>query len=283
MKKIVMFIIVASASWLLHSCETDADYEITDKMVTINAKFAYMQNQDARYRIDFGQTQLADTLPKIAPTGIILAGEQKYVKENELTQQLKVWRRNPDGTETLELETPITAPAGGSISLLQLSDSSPVVSLKEVHPPEDKPSQTVAQFFYAGANQPDHVKVTVLAVDLVSLAMAGNNVNNVAENKKGTVASFTMSKGELSQIITLDLKQFVAINNNISTFLYRIENPATGAILQDYAGSRKITVPVYSSAQPLNAKYKHILFQWGYQSATIPFQTPVSIINGEAW
>ena len=278
--------LIACALFLvsLFSCDTQGEYQVDESIVSTRVAFVYMANPDARYRIALSNTVVSDSLPyQLVGQPIMQQSEPLYRKESELVQQLKLWRLGTDGSETADLETTIGIKPGKNISLLQLSDDAQVVYLDEVHPPESATSQTMAQFLFVDPMQPEHVKITIMAADLVSLALAGNDINNVSANAKAVVAEFNLEKGTLSPAIALDLKQFVFLNNNITTFLYRIDNPETGEVIQNYAGNRKVNIAVHSAAQPQDAKYKHILFQLEYQSAAMPFKQPISLINGEAW
>ena len=245
-----------------------------------------MVNEDARYRIEFGNVVLADSLPRLlnAEQGLITPlGIPAYINTKELTRQLKVWRLGDSGEQTLELDTQVTGTENGIISLLQLADNMPVSYFKPVYPSDDKINQTIAQFVFSEEEQPQEVSVVILAVDYYSLLMASNNINNVSSSRKETIAEFVLPKGVVSPPVTLDLNYFHGVNNNLpAQFFYKILNAQTGAIIQDYNVNNKITIQTQSGLQ-LNPVYKFTLFQWDYLSPVTPFKKPAALINSEEW
>lgn len=271
---------------LVCSCDTEGTPEVTQSLTTISAKMEYMINEDARYRVEFGNIVLADSLPRLLDAGQGLTSPLSlpaYINTQELTRELKVWRLGANGEQTLELNTQVTGKENGIISLLQLSEDMPVSYFQPVYPPNDKISQTMAQFVFSETEQPQEVNVSILAVDYYSLLMASNNINNVSSSRKEVVAEFNLSKGIVSIPVTLDLNIFEGVNNNLpAQFFYRITDVQTGTILQDYNVNNKITVQTQSGLQ-LNPEYKFTLFQWEYQSLAIPFKKPIALINGEEW
>lgn len=281
-----IFLICALAACLVYSCDTDGTPEVTQTLTTVAAKIEYMDNADARYRIEFGNTVLADTLPRLINAEQGLTSPQSlpaYINNQELTRDLKVWKLEENGEQTLQLNTQVSATENGIISLLQLSDDMPLSYFQPVYPPNDKITQTMAQFVYSETEQPQNVSISILVVDYYSLLMASNNINNVPASRKEVIAEFDLSKGTVSLPVTLDLDFFDGVNNNLpAQFFYRVMNIETGAVLQEYNVNNKITVQTQSGLQ-LNPVYKFTLFQWEYQSPAVPFKKPVALINGEGW
>jgi hypothetical protein len=284
MKKHIIFIITALCiACVVNSCDTDGKYEVEDTLVTVGANIAYLENPTARYRLDFGTTKLSDSLPYLVNGVLILKANPVYFKNTALTEDLRVWRLGASGTETLELTTPVTATANGFISLLQLSDSSPLTIYNPVAPPADKTTQTNVQLFYANAAQPQKVTVTVLAIDFLYFIGNGLSFTTLPANKKKEIANFTINKAVLSPNITLDLNLFNDINGAATAFFYKITDPVTGVVLQDYkytpsSASTRINI----IASSINPKYKFSLFQWDYSSPTVPFKA-TALIDGEEW
>ncbi|WP_310554515.1 hypothetical protein [Flavobacterium sp.] len=285
MKKYIVYILIPIiTAFIINSCTTEGKYEVEDTLVTVATKIPYLENPNARYRIDFGTTKLTDSLPFINSDGTqtVFESTVAYFKEKELTQDLKIWRLGASGTETLESTTPVTAPANGFISLLQLSDSSPLTVYNPIAPPADKTSQTNVQFFYANAAQPNQVRVTILAIDFIEfLTTAGQNFNNLTADKKSEIATFIINKGELRAPVTLDLKLFNSAGAN--AFFYKITDPVSGVILQDYKANSSITNSrIAITTTGTNPKFKFSLFQWGYTSSIVPFKA-TALIDGDVW
>lgn len=283
--KKITFLICLTVAGLLFSCDTDGTPEITQTLTTVSVKLDYMENPDVRYRVQFGDVVIADTLPRVINEEQGLTSPQSlpaYINIKQLTQSLKVWKLG-NGEQTLVLDTEVTASENGVISLLQLTDDGGISYFQPVFPPKDKTTQTIAQVVYSEDEQPDEVSVSILAVDYYSLLVASNNINNVSFSRKKIIAEFNLSKSVVSPPITLDLDMFAGVNNNLpAQFFYRISNIQTGAIIQDYNVNNKINVQTISGLQ-LNPLYKFTLFQWEYQSATMPFKKPVALINSGEW
>jgi hypothetical protein len=287
MKKYIVYIILPIiTAFIINSCTTEGKYQVEETLVSVGAKIPYLENPKARYRIDFGNTKLTDSLPFINADGTQTVFQSQalvYIKEKELSQNLKVWRLGANGSETLESNTQVTAPANGFISLLQLSNNSPVTVYKPVAPPVDKISQTNVQFFYANAAQPNQVRVTILAIDFIAFLQPPilSNFNTLPANQKSEIATFIINKGELSAPVTLDLKLFTSVAAN--AFFYKITNPSTGVVIQDYTYT---PTPASTRIQPAaigqNPKFKFSVFQWNYTSASVPFKAAV-LIDGEEW
>ncbi len=290
MKKVTLITLFASISAMLFSsCETTGVYEIDDNLVPISANIAYLENNTARYQIDFGQEKLADSLPYFSKdnTGIsnlVYTSKGTFLKQKKLTQDLKIWRLTKDGGKILESNIVISAPEkGGTISLLQLSDGSPLSYFNPIAPSIDKTTQTNSQFFYTGVSLPDELKVSILAVEyLTFLTIARQDFNNLPIDKKKDLPIFTLKKGVLSDAVALDLNMYKQINGVPTAFFYKITNAETGEILQDYNKDIKINLHT-SETIKTNPKYKCSLFRLKYTNvATNPFRVE-NFINRYEW
>jgi hypothetical protein len=290
MKKVIVITLFASLSAILfNSCETTGVYEIDDNLVPISANIAYLENNSARYQVDFGQEKLADSLPYLSKsnTGVyslIYASKGTFLKQKKLTQDLKIWRLGKDGSKILESNIVITAPEkGGTISLLQLSDKSPLSYFNPIPPSSDKTTHTNTQFFYVGANQPNQLKISILAVEyLTFLTTARQDFNNLPIDKKKELPTFTLKKGILSEELALDLNMYKQVNGVPTAFFYKITNPETGEILQNYNKSNKIDLQ--TATIKTNPKFKCSLFRINYNNATTttPFNFE-NFINRYEW
>lgn len=275
-KQLLYILLIVVITNVFTSCDTEGEYEVKDTFVTLGFKFEYFVNDNAQYRIDFGNQRLTKTSPFDSKEKIEIVSGKVYIKEKDLKQDLKIWRLGADGTETLESITSIQAEANDFISLLQLTDNKPVTVFKPELPKSDQPTQTNVQFFYGNELQPETIKVSILAVDYFFF-LTDENVNytfeNLPTNKKKEIANFTLSKGVLSEIINLDLNLFNDENNVGTAFFYEITNAATGTIIQNYEDSSKSKIEVdLKLGEGVLTKYKFSLLQWDYVRSSIPFK-----------
>ncbi len=290
MKKQRMFILVTSiCAFMFNSCDTEGEYEVDDTLVPVGAGIIYMKNQEARYRIDFGNTKIADSLPFLKPQDsgkpVLTRGVSGiYLKQRELTQDLKVWRLNKSGTEVLESSRKFNATNG--ITFLQLTDNLPLALYNPILPPADKTKQINVQFFYKDNAQSDNVMITILAIDYYYYLTNGRNLATMPADRKTEVTSFTLKKGDLSDVINFDLKLFK--NSPVATvFFYKTTDMKTGAVLQDYKANPadvSTIIPIQKKLGGVDPKYKSSVLELGYISETVPFkvnETP--FINGEEW
>ena len=171
---------------------------------------------------------------------------------------------------------------------MQFADNSNLSIFEPINPDTNKRTQTNAQFFYSNSNQPPQINITILAIDSYALLLApGQNPVNVPADKKTEIKTFTLNKSTLSEIVTLDLDLFKQPNGLETIFLYKITDTQTGAILQNYGNNNTTTAnsKVNISVSPttrINPVNKFTLFQYKYNTATIPFKSNF-LINGDSW
>jgi hypothetical protein len=267
------------------SCEVNGTYEVDDNLVPISANISYLENNAARYRIDFGSVRLSDSLPYLSQDAGIYnltrTSKGVYIKQKKLSQDLKIWRLGANGSQILESTMMVNAPAeGGVISLLQLSDKSPLNYFNPVLPQNERTTQTI-QLFYTDASQSNDVNVTILAVEYITFLTTGQNFNNLAIDKKKELATFALQKGLLSESVTLDLNLFKQINKVPTAFFYKITDAKTGTILQNYNKSYKLD-PIVDANNKLNPVYKCSLFRLKYNTINAPFKAE-NLINRYEW
>ncbi len=284
MKKIKSITILTSImGFLFYSCETNGTYEVKDVLVPTKASVVYMQNPAARYQIDFDNIRISDSLPYFDKKNNLLnfVSKEIYIKQNE-EKLIKIWRLGANGSQTLESATMVNSKNG--LQLLQMSDNLPLTYyIRPQAPPADKTTQTNVQFFYADTNQPDQVKITILAVEYLTFLIKGQNFDNLSDDKKKEIASFDLKKGDLSSVFTLDLDFYKEINKVATGYYYKITNTATGTIIQDYNKLNKIIITAGPTPQTqLFPKFKTSLFKWSYTGVANPFMV-VGVINGENW
>jgi hypothetical protein len=295
MKKIKR-LFLSIIGFVFYSCQTEAIYDIEDVVAEISIAIPYLENPNARYRIDYGQVQVIDSLPFVNKNGVTYqfnTNKSVLLKEKNLNEELKIWRYQPNGTQILESTIPINFNDKRKIQLLQFADNSNLSLFEPINPPSDQRTQTNTQFFYADNNQPPQVNVTILAVDSFALLLAsGQNPNNVSADKKREIKTITLNKGVLSEIVTLDLNLFKQANGLQTIFLCKITDAQTNTILQNYGTNNATTVNSQiiipstsgepSSTRGINPVNKFTLFQWKYNSPTTPFKANL-LINGDKW
>ncbi len=268
---------------IFFSCETDAKYEVTDRLTSLKVSIPFLENNTARYRIDFGDIQVTDSLPFIDNFSRLISNKAVFIKEKNLVKDLKIWRKNADGSETFESSNLVNA--SKEIQLLQLIDKSKLVIFNPINPNENNKTQIATQFFYADNLQPNQINISIIAVDFYALLLAFNNPNNVATNKKIEIKNFTLEKSKLSEIIFLDLDLFKQVNGINTVYLYKITDIETGSILQNYGvdnvsvSNSKIEIPANNNLYP---KYKYTLFRLKHNSTLIPYKSN-SLIVGNLW
>ena len=270
----------------LNSCQTNGTFETNDRIAEIAINIAYLENPNARYKMDYGQVKVLDSLPFKNGNQFINI-KSFFIKENNLNQSFMIWRLGENNQPILESIIPVNLLKKRKLQFMQFSDNSNLTLFEPINPPLDKPTQINAQFFYADNNQPDKISITILAVDSFALLLAlGQNPNNVAYNKKQEIKTFDIDKGKLSEIVTLDLNLFQQINGLETIFLYKITDLATGQILQNYGSNNATTINSKINIQVkdirINPKNKFSLFQLKFNSVIVPFKNNV-LVNGDEW
>ncbi|MFT3739448.1 MAG: hypothetical protein QM786_11880 [Breznakibacter sp.] len=271
------------------SCETNGDYETTDSFSTISTQLAYVADNSASYYIKFGQTAF-DTL-----SGTRMTSGKKYVALNEMTDHLRAWLLNNDGTPTLQLDTMLTVKPTSVVNLIQVAPGGTLQLIDTQLTPADSAS-TAVRFFYADELQApgsEELLITVLAVDQYALMTTkpSYSIDNVAESLKTVVAELELSRGTLSVAVELNVNLYGNMNKGLSArFFYRIADAETGVVIQDYrAGSTSSTSTAeikIESARKNNVPYptyKSYVMQWTYKSEAIPFASPTVLMRGERW
>lgn len=270
---------------LLTSCDTQGDYLSTDTYTTISARLSYAVDS-VSYQINFGNRTL-DTLPSFP----ILSWEAKvgYYAQNELTDTLKVWKLTSGNPAELQLDTVVSIAPRGTFNFMQVASGVPLQLVKDAATLTDN-SHCQLQFFYADPLQPQQVTIDMLAVDQYSLLLKGGKLASLPDTAKSVIATFTLSRNQLSEPVIFNIQQFARFNKGLSAkFFYRITDTATGTLLQDYntknynaAASSKVA-EIYIPLTKRNAKdypmYKSFIMKWDYKSTALSFGTPPINLN----
>lgn len=114
--KSIIFSAMAFLLLGLTACKKEGEHLVPSDLFGLRAELPYVVDKNNHYRIQFGATVLADSLSYDRPSGEL----DKYFAENELKNNLKVWRL-ADGKEILELDTNITFKPDEIIGFLQPS------------------------------------------------------------------------------------------------------------------------------------------------------------------
>jgi hypothetical protein len=278
------------------ACQTDGEYTPSmDRVTPVKAEFKYIADPDARFAVEYAGVELSDTLPYIFNDGLgtvrFDSKKTAYVSENSMSNLLRVYQLESNGERTLKLEEQVEVlpvSNGFVIPLVQLAADSPVQILNA--PPATDSSSIAVQFFYGDANQPEEVKLTILAVDFLSLAQKSYNLNNVPDTMKVEVGEINLQRCELSERVVLNFYQFKNPSGQTAAkFYYKISNPTDGNILQDYkaASSAANAAEIKPESAVRNkipyATYKSAIMRFTYKDTSMKFASPTELLKGEKW
>ncbi len=281
---LILFVFFLGLFGLL-SCETDENYVDTDSYTFIKAEISYYADEEARYKIEFNNKILADTLPYDGGVGnMVSISNVAYFNINNLSGNLKVWRYSESGSSlTLEMDTPIKMETQQTINLAQIAPGGfiqfpPISTLTEIDN-----NKTSIFLYYSNKNQKQNVDVSIIAVDYITYLKNRRKLSKVPEEYKKEVSRFNLYKNSLSEEIVLDLDYYSGENKGIPPlFLYAIYDSEDNSLIIDYDAKREIEIGfVKGTLNPINRKE---VMQLKYKSEELPFDEPESIkILAEEW
>lgn len=298
MKQISILITVAVC---FVACQIDGEYasDLVGRVTPVKVELKYIADPDARFVAEYANMEL-DTLPYYFSLGFVYTSRAVYLKENSLSNLLRVYRLK-NGERTLDLEEQVevspvivAGDVGGAysmINLVQLTADGHVQVLNTPEAPADS-SAIAVQFFYGDLRQPEAVKITVLAVDQYSLITAKPKayvIENVPAEMKAEVGEITLRRGELSNPVVLNLNRFgEAAKGLAAKFYYRVYDSA-GNLLQDYkvASSTANSVEIVPESAKRNGiycpVYQSSVMQWEFKTEDTPFPSPKTLMSGDRW
>lgn len=285
MKFIKKLSIVLFAIMGLVACDVEGDLLEDQYYSQINVSLIYTKNTDYCYRVNFGETLLADSLYSANSDFAYKSFASAYISADQLSDTLKVWRYIDSTTLSLEVNTFLTYnPSDGFINLVQIVDSGKIILPPTSTLSDVDTTKTSFFFLHNDDNQPEQVFVEIMAVDYYSLIMNGSNLVRVPDSLKEVVAHMALTKNEFSQEVILDNNYFAGKTENDygCNFFFAIYDE-NDSLIQDYDNGMKITLEYINGS--INAIYKKKLMQFPYKSASQPFKSP-TIFNdlfNEKW
>jgi hypothetical protein len=290
MKQTKQLLILTGLAVCLAACQTDGeDAGFIGRVTPVGAEFKFIADPTAEFVVEYAGVEI-DNNKKVA-----------YIKENNMSNLLQVYRVEND-KRTLELKeqvevSPVIIKNNAdidinkrfTIQLAQLAAGSPVQLLNAPPAPPSTDSSSIAvQFFYGDVNQPEEVKITILAIDQYSRALLISEGVSVPANMKDTITEINLQRGKLSEPVVLDLYRF---KNNVyqmaAQFFYEVSDPVGNTILQDYSDiTNNNPVEIKISSKRKNSipysDYKSAIMQFEHKD-NILFASPVTVLNGEKW
>jgi hypothetical protein len=278
------------------ACQTDGEYTTSmDHVTPVKAEFKYIADPDARFAVEYAGVEVDSSLPFTNEVGMRYESkETAYINESSMSNLLRVYRLGSNGERIPDMEEQVEVlpvSNGFVIPLAQLAAGSPVQILSVPEAATDSNSIAL-QFFYGDVNQPEEVKITILAVDQYSLLVKSYNLNNVHDTMKAEVGEITLRRGELSERVVLNFYRFKHPNPSYdlaSKFYYKISNPTDGNILQDYkAASLAANAAEIKPESAVRNKipyaiYKSAIMRFTYKDTSMKFASPTELLKGEKW
>jgi hypothetical protein len=253
------------------SCEMDADPEFS----SYTELYLSVENlsDSAHYRVMLNNYSI-DTIG-------MGAGYGGYYRYNSSLSPInfKVFKLGKE-EDTLQIDTLISPNGDYEIFLIQTGAGKPLQIFENLQPADS--TQVNVQLFYQEDNQPDQVKVDIMAVDGYSYIMNFEELEECPDSVKTIINTLTLKRNQLSPVVTFDLNYYSEINNNMAAlFFYRVSDTKTGNIIQDYdTENGAIDIETSSDMYPT---YKTSVMIWGYTSAKTLFSSPEILIYGDTW
>jgi len=268
-------ICVSSIVLSVYSCQTDENYLDYDTYSYVNSAISYFADGNVKYKIQFGESVLGDSLPYCTDSSRLIykvQGDDVFFNTNNLTNHFKVWQYSQDlSSLTLKIDTILTIQPEETVSLVQYSAKGTILFPPAPTLSNDDTTKTSVFFIYSDNNQPDKVRIDILAVDYYNFLIK-RSIEKVGDEYKTVVAQINLTKNELSEEVIFDTNFYSEINKGLSARYFYAIYDAEGNLLQDF-DTKKAKIDI-ETLEGLNTQYRYVIMNWPYSSESILMGSP---------